>query len=539
MRRAHGPRSQPASGAVRARPWRATLAAAVALLALGGGTARADGAHITAERRLDARVIELTIATPAFPEPTHVQVDLPVGYDADPARRWPVTYYLAGTGHRYTDFNAQYDGERLTAGFPSIVVAPDGRSGYWSDWFNGGRGGPPAYETFVIDELIPLIDARFRTTAARSGRAIMGESMGGYGAMMDAARHPDLFAAAASLSGAVDSNLPANGAVLSASSALDGSAPDAIYGPRASEEIRWRGHNPTDLAANLRSLTLRISAANGLPAPGIGEGPAELPGCAVEVAVHMASVDLRDALDRLHVPNTWRDYGAGCHSVPNFERQIADTLPVFTRVFADPPPLPATFDHLAIDPHIDVWGWHVDADPARALEFLRLRDAGPGGVTLDGSGLTRVTTAPLFPGARVVDLAGAGTPSATPDAAGRITFTVDLGAPDRQQQDTPGAVTRVRTRAVTFAPRARVRITSVRVTGRTVRVCARAVAGTVRARIRLTPSAGTAHVTLGAATTCRTLRRARPAGRHHVTVSVAGRDAFGHPAAARRTVASR
>ena len=57
----------------------------------------ADEARIVSEKQIKPRVIELTIATPAFTGPTKVHVDLPTGYDADPKRRWPVTYVLAGT----------------------------------------------------------------------------------------------------------------------------------------------------------------------------------------------------------------------------------------------------------------------------------------------------------------------------------------------------------------------------------------------------------------------------------------------------------
>src|SRR3954471_24727289 len=114
----------------------------------------------------------------------------------------------------YRTFNSFVHGVKLAASFPSIVVSPNGDSGYWSDWFNNGLFGPPKYETYVIRQLIPIIDARFRTLPRRSARAVMGISMGGSGSMMFAARHPDLFAAAASLSGAVDSNLPANGVAL-------------------------------------------------------------------------------------------------------------------------------------------------------------------------------------------------------------------------------------------------------------------------------------------------------------------------------------
>src|SRR5207244_4343332 len=141
--------------------------------------------------------------------PPKVQVFLPAGYDADSGRRWPVTYYLHGANGDAARFHAWYGD--LIQKFPSIVVAPAGGAlGFYSDWFNNGAGGPPMYETYDIDQLIPLIDARFRTAATRAGRAVIGESMGGYGVTTYAARHPDAFAAAATLSGAVDSNyLPA------------------------------------------------------------------------------------------------------------------------------------------------------------------------------------------------------------------------------------------------------------------------------------------------------------------------------------------
>src|SRR4051794_33006366 len=169
----------------------APVAIAVALLA--APAAQANDAHIVAEKQIAPRVIELTISTPAFTGPTKVDVDLPVGYDADAHRRWPVAYFLAGTMNTYRTFNSFVDGVKLTESFPAIVVSPTGDSGYWSDWYSGGAFGPPMYESYVIDQLIPLIDARFRTIARRSHRAVAGVSMGGYGAMMVAAHHPYLF----------------------------------------------------------------------------------------------------------------------------------------------------------------------------------------------------------------------------------------------------------------------------------------------------------------------------------------------------------
>jgi S-formylglutathione hydrolase FrmB len=430
-------------------------ALAAALVCAPASPAQADDAQIISEKRVAPRVVELTISAPAFTAPTKVDVDLPVGYDANPDRRWPVTYFLAGTMNTYETFNSVVDGVKLTEGYPSIVVSPNSDSGYWSDWYNGGAFGPPMYETFVIDQLIPLIDNHFRTIPRRSQRTVLGTSMGGYGAMMVAAHRPDLFVAAASLSGAVDSNLPANGAVLSISPMFQGAQPDAIYGPRATQEVRWHGHNPTDLADNLRFLDLQVRSANGVPNPGIGENPAsaDTASCIVEGGVYMASVDLHNALDSLHIPHLWKDYGPGCHSVPNFKRELADTLRAFTKVLACPPSPPTWFGFMSIKPSFDIWGWHVSTDPERALEFMRLDRVSARGLTLTGSGTTTVTTPPLFRGVKRVDLEGAAHAVATPDYAGRIRFTIDLGPPDTDQQYTPGAKTTQTTRTVGFTPR--------------------------------------------------------------------------------------
>ncbi len=428
------------------------LAVIASVLLLTAPPAAAEEARFVGQQSLGGRGVELTLATSAFAAETKVRVFLPVDYDADPTRRWPVTYYLAGTNHDQRSFDEQYDGERLTRNFPSIVVVPRGDSGYWSDWFNSGAGGRPQYETFVVDQLLPLIDRTFRTTATRQGRAMMGESMGGYGTLMLAARHPDLFAAAASISGAVDSNTAAVSAAVSGSPLLQGGQVDAIYGPRATQEVRWRGHNPWDLAENLRTVDVQVRTANGILDPQLGEGPADAPGCALERGVHEASVSLHTRLDELGIPHEWRDYGPGCHSVPNFQRQINDSVARFTHVLGRAKD-PQTIGHVAVEPAIDVWGWQVRSDPRRALEFLRLRDADRRGLTLSGSGSTTVTTPAFFAGTRAVAVIGAGAAlQATPDAAGRLTFQVDLGPANAGQQYAPGTQTPVVTKKVQFRP---------------------------------------------------------------------------------------
>lgn len=511
----------------------AVAVAAAGLIAAGfTSPAQANDARITDEVQVTDRVIELTISTPAFVAPTKVHVNLPVGYDANPSRRWPVTYVLAGTMNNHNSFNDVLDGETLASGYPSIIVSPDGNSGYWSDWYNDGDFGPPQYETYVIDQLIPLIDAHFRTIADRSHRAVLGISMGGYGSMMLAAHHPDLFVAAASLSGSVDTNLPTNGAALSVSSTFDGGAPDAIHGPRATQEVRWRGHNPTDIATNLRDLDLQVRTANGIPNPSIGEDPlsADLPSCVVEKGVHMASVSLHEQLNALGIAHTWQDYGPGCHTVPNFKREVLDTLAAFEGVLAHPPRPPTKFDYRSIEPRFSVWGWRVDADPARALEFLRLR-AGRFGLTLDGSGRTTVTTPAWYRGLEAVDVNGAET---RPRADGRLRFVVDLGAPHTVQQYTPGGGGTFTSRHVSLAAHAVVRIRKATRVRRGVRACARAIGGEVP-RARIKAGGRSIRAGIGAEASCHVLRVRHAAAK----VTIRGRDRFGHRVRARAPIRAR
>jgi S-formylglutathione hydrolase FrmB len=420
------------------------LLAALAALCLAG-TAAADPAHIVSEQSVDdGHGIELTISTPAFSTPAKVRVYLPAGYDAQPERRWPVTYYVHGAQGDQTRFWPWYGA--LIKDFPSIVVAPDGGwLGWYSDWYNGGAGGAPMYETYMIRQLIPLIDQRFRTFGTRAERALIGESMGGYGVMTLATRNPDAWATAVSLSGAVDnSSPPVTGLISASSTAQEGgqqqqlAAPFGVYGDPATQKIRWRGHNPVDLASNLRDVVLQVRSFDGAPNPLIeGGDPSSIVGCSEENEVHRDTVNFHEALLAADVPHFYLDYGPGCHAIPEFQHEFADSLPGIEDVFAHPRPAPKHFDYESIEPHFDIWGWHVDADPARALEFLQMRHASRRELTLVGSGTTQVTTPPFYTQADAVDvISSEGTTTVTPDADGRIHFSVDLGSAHPDQQDT-------------------------------------------------------------------------------------------------------
>jgi S-formylglutathione hydrolase FrmB len=422
---------------------RVTAGAALAVL-LGGlapAAARAaDPPTLVKTEQLSPRLSELTFTTPALASETHVRVLVPSDYDSSGRTRYPVLYLLHGAIDDYKSWTDKGDAEAITKGLPLIVVMPDaGQFGNYTNWFNDGAFGPPEWETFHIGELIPWVDSHYPTVSRRPGRAVAGLSMGGGGAMAYAARHPDLFVSASAFSGAVDTNNPEVQPVTQASGLSDGShSPGAIYGLRATEEVRWRGHNPLDLAGNLEGLSLTLRTGNGQPGGPYGDS-----GDPVEADVHEQSVSMHNRLLQLGLPHVWDDYGAGSHAWPYWQRDLRETLPDIMRTFAHPPAPPSPFDYRSVDPAYDAYGWHVQVDRP-ALEFSELRDAGARGFELLGSGSATVTTAPHYaPGSAVAATirTGTGTESRklAADSAGRVSVPVAVGPGNPNQEYSPDA----------------------------------------------------------------------------------------------------
>jgi S-formylglutathione hydrolase FrmB len=281
--------------------------------------AGARAIKVVSRQRQDPRLEEWTLRTPALYDATSVRVLLPAGYATDPGRRYPVLYLLAGAESDYRSWTQFGDAEAITAHAPMIVVMPDGGAeGWYTDWYRGDKPVQPRWETYHVGELIPWIDATYRTIAARRGRAVAGLSMGGFGAMSYAARHPGTFAAAASFSGALEI----------------GSA-DA-WGPRSANAARWRAHLPISIASRLRSLALvELRTGDGRPGPLDRRGTRpNCPACTLERYLHRGNVRLHERLRALGIRHTWDDYGAGTHDWPYWRRDLRETLPDLQRVLA-------------------------------------------------------------------------------------------------------------------------------------------------------------------------------------------------------------
>jgi S-formylglutathione hydrolase FrmB len=382
-------------------------------------------------RSLEPRLQEVALATAAVPGGrTRVRVLLPRGYDPKSARRYPVLYLLHGAlgDHRsYTDERG-FGLRGYTAKLPLIVVMPaSGKGGGYLNWWNGGRGGPPQWETYHVRQLIPWIDSHYRTLGTRAGRAVAGLSMGGDGAFKYAAKHPDLFVAAHAFSGAVD--------VVWLAPAL-GSGPH--LGPFATQEVRWRGNNPADLAENLRGLDLALRTGDGSPGGCCGESPWPNGLDPIEAGVHGANVSLHERLRSLRIAHVWDDYGPGGHTVGYWNRDLRLSLPALMRTFRDPPPPPRLVHLRAIEPRYSVYGWDVRIQ-RRALEFSELSRASRAGFRLSGSGSATVTTPAVYqPGASYrVTKTGTRPSTIQADRRGRLRIALRLGPANRFQQYTP------------------------------------------------------------------------------------------------------
>lgn len=164
-------------------------------------------------------ITEFSFASPVLGGTRYYKVYLPAGYQSS-GLRYPVIYLLHGRGDSLSawDRNKTLLDELIAGGkMPAMIaVMPDSpssdRGGYWVDSAYTKDSLPGAkVETGVIAELLPHVDANFRTIQHRNARALAGYSMGGYGALRYALVYPELFCAAIVLSPAVYTPLPPAG----------------------------------------------------------------------------------------------------------------------------------------------------------------------------------------------------------------------------------------------------------------------------------------------------------------------------------------
>lgn len=348
-------------------------------------------------------------------------VYLPPGY-ATSGLRYPVLYLLHGGGDDQSDWvtlgrvqeiaDRAFTEDRRNA---VIVVMPDGTPD--AGWFDA-YDARYLNERYVLRYVVPYMDRHFRTIADRRGRVIDGLSNGGHGALHLAAKAPDMFVAAGSMSG----NLGYRG---------DDSAQGGDESPSYKE-----GNLPAPLAENLDGVDVVMD----IGAQCFSDLAIDL--CAswafeqsfradneyfvqrMDEIKHRGMIDYRPT-EGGHAWRWWRTWLEDRH-LPFLLERAADSQKVSAPVLRSAPRYP--FRYRSVFKRFSVYGWDVTVTDRDVREFLDVMDADRSGFTIKGSGKVRVRTAALYsPGKRYATPNGIKR-SAVADSTGRLTVDVDLGA---------------------------------------------------------------------------------------------------------------
>jgi len=135
---------------------------------------------------------------------------LPPSYDADKARHFSILYFLHGLGDNEQSFihtgawNLTEDMREKGEMREFLIATPDGGASFYIN----SKDDKEHYEDFLLREFFPFIEKRYRVAAGRGHRGVAGISMGGYGALHLAFRHPQLFISASAHSAALIEKLP-------------------------------------------------------------------------------------------------------------------------------------------------------------------------------------------------------------------------------------------------------------------------------------------------------------------------------------------
>ncbi|MEA9411938.1 alpha/beta hydrolase [Flavobacterium sp. PL02] len=152
-----------------------------------------------------AKVDTLQIESVAMGKTYKAAVVLPNSYAKSKAS-FPVLYLLHGAYGHFGDWLKNTPDKKLVQNLSDqynlIIVMPEGET--FSFYLDSPVNKGSQFETYITKEVIQKIDKTYRTISDKKGRVISGLSMGGHGALYLSSKHPDLFCAAGSMSGAVD-----------------------------------------------------------------------------------------------------------------------------------------------------------------------------------------------------------------------------------------------------------------------------------------------------------------------------------------------
>ncbi|MCS4492058.1 alpha/beta hydrolase-fold protein [Corynebacterium sp. ES2715-CONJ3] len=289
------------------------------------------GVEVERVNWISDRRIQLYIRSAVMPgAPVKVQILLARDWHSNPTRTFPEVWALDGL--RATDiengWTSETNIEQLFADKNVNVILPiGGESSFYSDWQRENNGKHYMWESFLTQELVPILRNGYRSNEER---AIFGLSMGGTAAINLAERHPQLFKFVGSFSGYLDMTsvgMPA--AVKAALQDGGGYDAEAMWGPEGSQD--WIDHDPKLGIESLKGKTVYVSAGSGRDDFGepdsVAKHGANSAGIGLEVISRMTTQTFVDYAKRAQVEVISVFRPTGVHAWPYWQYELGQAWP--------------------------------------------------------------------------------------------------------------------------------------------------------------------------------------------------------------------
>jgi S-formylglutathione hydrolase FrmB len=199
-----------------------------------------------------SRVEYKTLDSKVLGNPIRYGLYLPPSYNSSPAKKYPVLYFLHGLNENETRWAARGMTDAMLDRMVAegkigefIVAIPFGAISFYTNTRDGGQ----KWEDMIVTEFIPMIESTYRVNATRATRGISGISMGGYGALKIAMKHPDLFGSVSAHSAVLIQDLAAVQSIPGRPGRMQQMTAlfDKIYGINQ-DLTYWEANNPMSLA---------------------------------------------------------------------------------------------------------------------------------------------------------------------------------------------------------------------------------------------------------------------------------------------------
>lgn len=243
----------------------------------------------------------------------------PAEYDRDTERRFPVVYWLHGSGGGLpgiprvaTLFDAAIQAGKTP---PCLVVFVNGLAeGMYVDW----KDGSAPIETMIIKELVPHIDTTYRTIATRDGRLLDGYSMGGYGSARLGFKYHDLFKGISIMGGG-----PLQPELVQAPRAGRQRAAEVLQKVYGGDQEYFRSVSPRRLAEENAEAIRGNSIIRMV--------------CGDQDETYNNNLAFHEHLDKLRIPHTWTVLEGVDHNPMKTIEGLGDSNWSFYRKVFDPP----------------------------------------------------------------------------------------------------------------------------------------------------------------------------------------------------------